>query len=111
MKKLMIWVMLSCLILTLGVGPTTAKAETALAKATLLKVGQETTLETGTEEKNTYWYRVNHEAGVEKNASHFELSIDTDQPVQVTAYPSEAMAAEDDTFDRYRTEAEPDEKN
>lgn len=110
MKKLMIWVMLSCLILTLGVGPTTAKAETALAKATLLKAGQETTLETGTEEKNTYWYRVNHEAGVEKTASHFELSIDTDQPVQVTAYPSEAMAAEDDTFDRYRTEAEPNEK-
>ncbi|WP_294739251.1 S8 family serine peptidase [uncultured Exiguobacterium sp.] len=110
MKKLMIWVMLSCLVLTLGVGPTTAKAETALATATLLQAGQETTLKTGMEEKNTYWYRVNHEAGVEKTASHFELSIDTDQPVQVTAYPSEAMAAEDDTFDRYRTEAEPNEK-
>ncbi|WP_214849026.1 peptidase S8 [Exiguobacterium sp. s193] len=113
MKKLTIWLMLSCLILTLGMGPLATKTVAAdeLGQAIGLKAGQETVLETGTNEKNTYWYKVEHQAGIEKTASHFELSIDTDQSVEVAAYPSEEMAAKDETFDRYRGYAEPDEKD
>ncbi len=111
-KKLTIWLMLSCLILTLGVGPFAMKTIAAdeIGQAIGLKAGQETVLETGTNDKNTYWYKVEQQAGIEKTASHFELSIDTDQSIEVTAYPSEEMAAKDETFDRYRSYAEPDEK-
>lgn len=113
MKKLTIWLMLSCLILTLGIGPSAVKtaAASALSEAVLLKAGQETVLETGTEETNTYWYKVDHQAGIEKTATHFELSIDTDQPIEVTAYPSQEMASKDETFDRYRGSVEPNAKD
>ncbi|OAN10746.1 S8 family peptidase [Exiguobacterium undae] len=113
MKKVTIWLMLSCLILSLGIGPSATKtaAASALSEAVLLNAGQETVLETGTAEKNTYWYKVEHQAGVEKTASHFELSLDTDQPIEVTAYPSQEMASKDETFDRYRGYAEPSDKD
>ncbi|OIN67277.1 peptidase S8 [Exiguobacterium sp. KRL4] len=113
MKKLTIWLMLSCLILTLGIGPSATKtaAASALSEAVLLKAGQETVLETGTAEKNTYWYKVEHQAGIEKTATHFELSFDTDQPIEVTAYPSQEMASKDETFDRYRGYVEPNDKD
>lgn len=112
MKKLTIWLMLSCLILTLGIGPSAVKTAAAseLSEAVLLKAGQETVLKTGAEKKNTYWYKVEHQAGIEKTATHFELSIDTDQPIEVTAYPSQEMASKDETFDRYRGYAEPNDK-
>lgn len=112
MKKLTIWLMLSCLILSLGIGPSATKtaAASALSEAVLLNAGQETVLETGTAEKNTYWYKVEHQADVEKTATHFELAIDTDQPIEVTAYPSQEMASKDETFDRYRGYAEPNDK-
>ena len=113
MKKLTIWLMLSCLILTLGIGPSAVKTAAAneLSEAVLLKAGQETLLETGTNKTNTYWYKVDHQAGIEKTATHFELSIDTDQPIEVTAYPSQEMASKDETFDRYRGYAEPNDKD
>lgn len=78
-----------------------------MTEATLLTPGQAVEFTTGTDQVNTYWFKMERQAS---SMTHMEVTLEASKLTNVSVYPSAEMAAKDETFDRYRSSATQEEE-
>lgn len=105
LRRLVAFVSVVALVVSLLPMSANAAGGTDVSGATLLTPGETVDFTTGTDPVNTYWFKMERQTS---SQTHMEIKMDASALTNISVYPSAETAAADETFDRYRSSASPD---
>lgn len=101
LKRLVAMLAVIALVISF-VPPALADSGAGMAEAPTLTPGEPVEFTTGTDPVNTYWYKMDRPS---TTMTHMEVTLEASKLTNISIYPSADMAANDETFDRYRASA------